>query len=91
MGLWSAVANVASGVFGGGASIFNNERNIRAQEKINEANLALQREMNQQNQANWEKQFAYNDTAIINRQKVIRISKGNKRRSLTVYVTVVKI
>ena len=32
-----------------------------AQLDINDQNLALQREMNQQNQANWEKQFAYNE------------------------------
>ena len=31
-----------------------------AQLDINDQNLALQREMNQQNQANWEKQFSYN-------------------------------
>ena len=32
-----------------------------AQLDINDQNLALQREMNQQNQANWERQFAYNE------------------------------
>lgn len=32
-----------------------------AQLDINNENLALQREMNQQNQSNWEKQFAYNE------------------------------
>lgn len=61
MGFWSTVAGAAGSFFGAGASIFNNERNIRAQKRANEANIALQREMNQQNQANWEKQFAYNE------------------------------
>ena len=60
MGFWSSVVDTVGGVFGAGASIFNNERNIRAQKRANEANMDLQREMNQQNQANWERQFAYN-------------------------------
>lgn len=61
MGFWSTLADNVGGIFGAGASVYNNERNIRYQKKANEANIKLQREMNQQNQANWEKQFAYNE------------------------------
>lgn len=38
----------------------NSDPATEAQLDINDQNLALQREMNQQNQANWEKQFSYN-------------------------------
>lgn len=59
MGFFSSIGDVFSGLFGGAASIFNNERNIRAQKRANEANLSLQREMNQQNQKNWQAVFNY--------------------------------
>lgn len=59
MGFWSAIADNVGGFLGAGASIFNNERNIRAQKRANEANIALQREMNQQNQENWQAEFDY--------------------------------
>ena len=55
MGLFSAIG----GIIGAGASIFNNERNIHSQQKANEANINLQREMNQQNQKNWQAEFDY--------------------------------
>lgn len=55
----SSIGDFVGGVFGAGASIFNNERNIRAQKRTNDANEALQREMNQQNQANWQAEFDY--------------------------------
>lgn len=59
MGFFSSLGSAIGGVFGAGASIFNNERNIRAQKRANDANIALQREMNQQNQKNWETAFDY--------------------------------
>lgn len=59
MGFFSSLGSAIGGVFGAGASIFNNERNIRAQKRANDANIALQREMNQQNQKNWETSFDY--------------------------------
>lgn len=59
MGFFGAIGNFAGGLFSAGASIFNNERNIRAQERANDANEALQREMNQQNQENWQTEFDY--------------------------------
>lgn len=59
MGFWSAVASGVGSFLGAGASIFNNERNIRAQKRANDANIDLQREMNQQNQENWQDEFDY--------------------------------
>ena len=59
MGFFSSIGSAIGGVLGAGASIFNNERNIRAQNRANDANEALQREMNQQNQANWRAEFNY--------------------------------
>lgn len=59
MGFFSAIGDLAGGLLGAGASIFNNERNIRAQKRANEANVDLQREMNQQNQQNWQTEFNY--------------------------------
>ena len=59
MGFFSSIGDAIGGVLGAGASIFNNERNIRAQKRANNANLTLQREMNQQNQENWETEFNY--------------------------------
>lgn len=59
MGFFSSIGDAVGGILGAGASIFNNERNIRAQKNANEANEALQREMNQQNQANWQAEFDY--------------------------------
>lgn len=59
MSFFSSIGSAIGGVLGAGASIFNNERNIRAQKKANNANEALQREMNQQNQVNWEAEFNY--------------------------------
>lgn len=59
MGFFSSIGDAIGGVLGAGASIFNNERNIRAQKSANNANEALQREMNQQNQANWQAEFDY--------------------------------
>ena len=59
MGFFSSIGDAIGGVLGAGASIFNNERNIRAQKRSNDANLTLQREMNQQNQENWETEFNY--------------------------------
>lgn len=53
------LSSIIGGVLGAGASIFNNERNIREQKKANAANEALQREMNQQNQENWQAEFDY--------------------------------
>lgn len=59
MGFFSSIGDSIGGILGAGASIFNNERNIRAQKSANNANEALQREMNQQNQANWQAEFNY--------------------------------
>ena len=59
MGFFSSIGDAIGGVLGAGASIFNNERNIRAQKRANDANIDLQREMNQQNQQNWETEFEY--------------------------------
>lgn len=59
MGFFSSIGDAIGGVLGAGASIFNNERNIRSQKRANDANEALQREMNQQNQANWQAEFDY--------------------------------
>ena len=44
-----------------GSALDDSDPATEAQLDINDQNLALQREMNQQNQANWEKQFAYNE------------------------------
>lgn len=59
MGFLSSIGSAIGGVLGAGASIFNNERNIKAQKKANSSNEALQREMNQQNQQNWQSAFDY--------------------------------
>lgn len=59
MSFFSSLGNAVGGLFGAGASIFNNERNIRAQKRANDVNEALQREMNQQNQENWQTAFDY--------------------------------
>lgn len=59
MGFFSSIGDAVGGILGAGASIFNNERNIRAQKRANNANEALQREMNQQNQENWQAEFDY--------------------------------
>lgn len=59
MGFFSSLGNLAGGLLGAGASIFNNERNIRAQKRANDSNIDLQREMNQQNQSNWQSEFDY--------------------------------
>ena len=59
MGFFSSIGSAIGGIFGAGASVFNNERNIRAQKRANDANLDLQREMNQQNQTNWQTEFNY--------------------------------
>ena len=40
-------------------SLFGEDPSVEAQYDINNANLALQREMNQQNQQNWQTQFDY--------------------------------
>ncbi len=47
-------AGIGAGSIGG---LFGSDESIKAQKEINEKNLALQREMNQQNQANWTAQF----------------------------------
>ena len=59
MGFFSSIGDALGGILGAGASVFNNERNLRAQKRANESNEALQREMNQQNQENWQAEFDY--------------------------------
>lgn len=59
MGFFSSIGSALGGIVSAGASIFNNERNIKAQKRANNANIALQREMNQQNQENWQSEFDY--------------------------------
>lgn len=44
-----------------GSVLDDSDPATEAQLDVNDQNLKLQREMNQQNQANWEKQFAYNE------------------------------
>ena len=42
MGFFSSIGDAVGGILGAGASIFNNERNIRAQKNANASNEALQ-------------------------------------------------
>ena len=60
----SSLASLVNPGFGLGLNLFGNmfddsDPNVEAQYDINSANLALQREMNQQNQQNWQTQFDY--------------------------------
>lgn len=54
IGLISPAAGIGAASIGG---LFGSDESVEAQEGINNKNLALQREMNQQNQANWTAQF----------------------------------
>lgn len=54
VGLLSPAAGIGAGSIGG---LFGSDEGAEAQRDINDQNLALQREMNQQNQANWSAQF----------------------------------
>ena len=57
--MFSFIGDIASSVIGAGASLINGKLNRDAQKDANEQNIALQREMNQQNQQNWQDQFDY--------------------------------
>ena len=81
MGFWSSVASGIGSVFGAGASVFNNERNIRAQKRANEANIALQREMNQQNQENWEAEFDYIKHHHFQQQQAEKFQQTQRQKS----------